>query len=304
MLSSSDLNQRRGSDEGMITFYSNPFFCSDASADKSPVNWKAQRPLVPGEGIGLKIEPCVESPLRYHDACYFVPQFAPKPLTEDVNEGDFSFNLPPISASGEKETMPTELEVSGIGGVWPEDNFAIDVKVERKVCNPQADPKPQVLPLTESRKRKRYSYKTAQCEILELQPSHLPPPSFVFFTSSSSSGDASMEDSDSDSSSSADEGHSAPANFLNQWSTASSDGGSDEDDESGSVDMLALARAADPDRVAAQEREYILNRPARAEGSLAATVGASQSSSSAGEEGDDDVLSDMSVDGDLSDEDE
>ena len=307
MFSNSNLNQRRGSDEGVITFYSNPFFCSDGSADKSPINWKPQRPLMPGEGLGVKQEDSTESPLRYCDACYFTPQFAPQPFSGILTEADLSWNMSKVSASGKDETQPMEMEASGIGGVWPEDNFAVDVKVLRQVRNSGDDSKPSVVPLTGSRKRKRYSYSTANCETLELQPSKLPPPSYVFFASSSSSANPDMEDSASESSSSADEEDPAPALFLNKWSTGSSDGGSDEkeDDESRSVDMLALARAADRDRIAEQEREYVLTHPPRIEGSLAATVGASRSSSDVEEEEEDaqDGISDMSVDGEVSDED-
>lgn len=311
MLSSSTLDKGRGSDEGMITYYSNPFFCSDASADKSPVNWKPQRRLMSGEGLGIKQNPFTESPLRAADACYFTPEFAPKPCLGEVDETKMCLQLPPISSSGEEETQPMEMEVSGIGGVCPEDNFAVDVKVLRHAQSLQADEHPDVVPFTGSRKRKRYSYsyRTAKREIFELQPSKLPPPSYVFFTPSSSAANPDMEDSNSDASSSANEEFPAPALSLNRWSTGSFDGDSSAgEDESESVDTLVLARAADPDRVTAQEREYIINHPPRNEGSLAATVGASQSSSSTDEPGEDeenlrDGVSDMSVDGEMSEND-
>jgi hypothetical protein len=194
-----------------------------------------------------------------------------------------------------------EFEASGIGGVSPKDNFALDVKVMRRSQDPRRDPRPAVVPLTGSRKRKRYSYRTASCMALELQPSKLPPPSYVFFTSSSSSADPAMEVSDSESSSSVDEDDPAPAPFLNQWSTGSSDVAEEELFDSESVDMLELAREAAPETIAAQERAFLMNRPARVEGSLAATVGASRTSSSRGDVGmndGSDEESDRSVNGD------
>ena len=308
-LSNSTLDKERGSDEGMITYYSNPFFCSDATADKSPFSWKPLRRLMSGEGLGTKQNAFTESPLRAADACYFTPQFAPKPSLGEVDETNVCFQLPPISASGEQETYPIKMEASGIGGVCPEDNFAVDVKVMRHSQSLQADEHPDVVPITGSRKRKRYTYRTAEREIFELQPSKLPPPSYVFFTSSSSSANPDMENSDSDASSSANEEVPAPALSLSRWSTGSFGGDfSVGEDVSESLDMLAMARAADPDRVASQEREYIINHPPRNEGSLAATVGASQSSSSDDELGEDeenlqDGISDVSVDGEMSEND-
>ena len=307
MLSSSALDKGSDTAEGMITYYSNPFFCSDATSDKVPISWKSQRRLMSGEGLGTKQAPNGASPMRSADACYFTPQFAPKPWLGEVDESDFGFRTSPISSSGEEETQPMEMEVSGIGGVCPEDNFAVDVKILRQSQSAQAGAQPKVVALTGSRKRKRYSYLIANCEIFELQPSKLPPPTYVVLASSSSSANPDMEDSDSDASSSADEGFSEPAPLFDHRFTRSSNDESEAgEDQSGSVDMLALARAADPDRIAEQERQYILNRPPRIERSLVATVGASHSSTSADELEDEkedvrDGVSDICIDCDLSD---
>lgn len=281
-LSRSNLNH--GRDEGMITFFNNPFFCSDASADHAPVNWKPQREVVSWATLGVEHDFDQESPLRHHDACYFTPQFARKPETGSSKDPILTMPVTRIQAAGESETQPLELPASGLGGISPEDNFALDVKIARVSRNPKSDAFPATVPFTGSRKRKRYAYKGLSCEMLELRPSKLPPPSYIFFTTDSSSGHAdTMEDSDgSESSSSADEEYPAPPAFLNHWSTGSSDVESDGPGyEDSSMDMLEMARAADPDRIAAQEREYMMNRPGLGnvvEGSLAATVGASRSS--------------------------
>jgi hypothetical protein len=301
MLSRSQLEQTPKSQEGMITFFNNPYFCSDASADKSLMNWKPQRPISAWECIGAGQPSNDESPLRHSDACYFTPQFAPKPYQGPFDEEQLGWDARPISSAGEPETQPMEFEASGIGGVSPRDNFALDVKVIRRSQDPRRDPRPAFVPLTGSRKRKRYSYRTASCLKLELQPSKLPPPSYVFFTSSSSSADPAVELSESDSSSSVDEDYPAPAPFLNQWSTGSSDVAEEEGFDSESVDMLELAREAAPETIAAQERAFLMSRPGRVEGSLAATVGASRTSSSHGDIGMNDVSdeeSELSVKGD------
>ena len=292
-LSRSNLSQRRQSDEGMITFFNNPFFCSDASADHAPVNWKPQREVVPWQTLGLDREVSLESPLRHHDACYFTPQFAKRSVDVSANEQLLAMPITTIRTAGEDETRPMELQASGLGGVTPEDNFALDVKIARSHQTSRKEALPSRVPFTGNKKRKRFSYEGVSCQLLELRPSQLPPPSYVFFTTSSSSQshDASMmDDSDgSESSSSADEQQPPPPAFLNRWSSGSSDVESDEGDaDDSSVDMLEMARAADPDRIAAQEREYMITHPGpgnAVDGSLAATVGASGSSVSGSDAG-------------------
>jgi hypothetical protein len=294
-LSKSNLNRRK-SDDGMITFYQNPYFCADLSADHAPTNWVAQRKALPWDTLGLIPDSLDESPLRHHDACYFTPQFAPKAYQPGPNEQDLHCDMPPVRSGGEIETLPHEFVVCGIGGVVPEDNFALDVKILRKVAGSQRPKLAYNVPFTGSRKRKRYVYEVDDCDKYDLQPSRLPPPSYVFFTASSSSDDPDMLDmSDSDETSSeAAEINAPPPAFLNQWSTESDD---DSDDMS-SVDMLEMARAADPDRVAAQEREFLLNQATtrRIEGSLAATVGGSRFGSSRGGNEVPDRASSMDVD--------
>ena len=307
-LSKSNLSQRRNPDEGMITFFSNPFFCSDVSADHAPVNWKSQREVLPWETLGVDREVSLESPLRHHDACYFTPQFAKRSVDVSGNEPVLPMPMATIRTSGEHETRPMELQASGLGGVTPEDNFALDVKIARVLQDPKQDALPGHLPLTGSGKRKRYLYEGVSCQLLELQPSKLPPPSYVFFTTSSTSPsyDANtMDDSDSsESSSSADEQHLALPVFFHQRSSGSSDVESNQDDiDDSSMDMLEMARAADPDRIAAQEREYMMTRPglgSAVDGSIAATVGASRSSESGSDAG---IGSDSSEHGSLQNED-
>jgi hypothetical protein len=275
--------RHRSSDDGMITFYNNPYFCRDASADNVPINWKPMREVLSWDTLGIEHDLEGESPLRHHDACYFTPQFAAKPYS-DKDEPLLAFNPASTVQAGEDETYPIELQVSGLGGVYPEDNLAIDVKVGRKLEDEIATS--ERMPFTGTRKRKRYSYRTLRAEQISLQPSKLPPPSYVFFTSSSSSNSYDRDDSGSETSSSADEERPAPAGFLHTWDSTSSDGDADGD-QSSDIDMLAMARAADPDRIANAEREYIIDNPnamGRIEGSLAATVGASCSSSSDGRE--------------------
>lgn len=296
-LSKSNLNQK-SKEEGSITFYNNAHFCSDFSSDAVPSNILRQpRVAVMGETLGIPIPAeNVESPLRYHDATYF---FTPTPQYSSSKLEDSKLNLdcPPletISEAGEEETVPRELGVCGLGGVYPEDNFALDVQVHINKA-PISGPKTiaKRMPFSRRRYLQKYAFTVESCHKIDLLPSKLPPPSYIFFTSSSSSDAPDMEDisdGDSDGSSSplVDEEYPAPPAFLMQFSGSSRDNlGDDEDDDeskSSEIDMLALARQVNPRQIAEQERVYMMNEPMGAQravaGSLAATVGASRSSHS------------------------
>lgn len=309
----------KGKEEGHLTFYNNPFFFSDLSADREPSNMKKPRPVVVGEILGIPVpdEGC-ESALRFSDATYFTTKFAARPFQAQTAEDEkkLHFQLPelgPISEAGEYETMPVHFEVSGLGGVTPQDNFALDVKTEIRVVN--SDNKAATvrrLPFSGRRYQPRYSSQVKACDKIDLLPSKLPPPSYIFFTSSSSS-DAAIndeedeefdEDSDGSSDTSSplvDEEFPAPPAFLQQFSSSSENAVDDNDNEmeSSDIDMLAIARKVNPEQIAEQERVYAINQPggpgvAAVAGSLAATVGASRSGSSAPEEA---VTADISSDG-------
>lgn len=282
----SNFRQRRKSDDGMITFYQNPYFCTDLSADNAPVNWIPQRKALPWDTLGLAREHIEESPLRHHDACYFASEFAPRPYAGDAGEPTLEMDVHPLRGAGEDETVPMELPVCGIGGVVPADNFALDVKVARKRVDAAKDAHPIRNPFTGGRKRRRFEFEIDDCDRWDLRPSTLPPPGYVIFTSSTSSGrmDEDDDDDSDDSTSEAAQINPPPPAFLNQWSTEYD---YDSGDDSLSVDMLEMARAAEPGRVAAQEREYMIHQDgSRIAGSLAATVGASRTNSSRANEGD------------------
>lgn len=317
-------------EEGHLTFYNNPFFFSDLSADREPSNMKRARPVVVGEILGIPVpDQGRESPLRFSDATYFTTKFAAEPFQAQTAEDQkkLYFNLPEldaISEAGEYETMPMDFEVSGLGGVTPNDNFALDVKTEiRAVDGNNKAVCTRRLPFSGRKYQAKYFSQIKKCDKIELLPSKLPPPSYIFFTSSSSSDAAAMDDEDEDlegsdgssdtSSPLVDEEFPAPPAFLQKFSTYSSDNAIDDNDnemESSDIDMLAIARKVNPEQIAEQERVYAINQPggpgvAAVAGSLAATVGASRSSSSAPEEAAmADISSDGSAHGSLEDEDE
>ncbi|RMD41067.1 hypothetical protein DV735_g4016, partial [Chaetothyriales sp. CBS 134920] len=251
-LSTQNLNPDRQED-GVITFFSTPYFCSDSSAETAPVNWRPVRPVFPGLALGFQKEQLEESPLRHHDACYFTPQFAAPPYVPVEDEPLIAFQPSQLTSAGKYETQPMELPASGLGGVSPEDNFALDVKVGR--VRQQEYLSTERIPFTGNRKRKCYSYRLLDCKTLRLQASKLPPPSYLFFPNSSSSDSRpSFVDSESDTSavSSGEDIFPAPAAFLNHWlSGGTSDDEVDRDDGS-SLGMLAMTRGAGTDRAAVE----------------------------------------------------
>lgn len=305
-LSQSNLNQvNKG--EGMITFFNNPFFCSDFSWEREPSNMLPPRETVVGETLGVPVPiGMIESPLRHHDATYFTTQFAPKPFDPEMlpnsEREKFEQSLPvfvglqPIRDAGEAETVPLDFEVCGLGGIVPDDNFLLDVKTERQVAPANGlDAIVKTMPFSRRRYLQKFETNVTSCQKIDLLPSKLPPPSYIFFTSSSSSDNNELDDdsdeddatSDTSSSPMVDEQYPAPPDFLQQFSGSSGEHtGDDEDDDKASseIDMLAIARKEYPKEVAEQERVYMLNQPGGGQravaGSLAATVGDSASSAS------------------------
>ena len=302
-LSKSNLN-RKSKDEGLMTFYDNPYFCSDFSSEKQPSNMTSSRLAIVGECVGLPIPTDLcESPLRFHDATYFTSQFAPKPFDptrlsfEDQDQFEKSLprlpRLEPISEAGEEETMPMDFEVCGLGGITPEDNFALDVKVAMQ-STPSRGPDTITTTLPFSRRRyvQKYAHHVASCNKLDLLPSKLPPPSYLFFTTSSGSdvsesdNEECPDDDSDDTSSPAEDYPTTPALFPQVSGDSGSNFGDDEagDRDSSDIDMLAYARKFDPQQIAEQERVYMINEPGIgprvATGSLAATIGASGTSPS------------------------
>lgn len=324
-LNKSNLNQQT-KEEGLITFYNNPYYCSDFSSDNKPSNMVKARPAVIGETLGVPVPVVnVESPLRFHDATYFTAHFASRPFDADAlpeqEKEKFDSQLPqlqlePISEAGEEETMPMEMQVCGLGGTSPADNFALDVKIERNSLPARGQGAVfKTLPFSRRKLPLKFETEVASCEKIDLLPSKLPPPNYIFFTSSSSSEAADIDtsevsddegdESDQSSSPFVDEEYPAPPAFLQKWSHSSGgeQGDVEDDDQSSEIDMLAIAREANPEQIAEQERIYMMNQPGDARravaGSLAATVGASHSTPSISNRGGVAVTSEQSDHGSI-----
>ncbi|EXJ60130.1 hypothetical protein A1O7_04282 [Cladophialophora yegresii CBS 114405] len=289
-LGRSSLKATEDAYEGYITFFTNPYFFTDLSGDKSPIPEKGSNHKMFREALGIirKESPLVDDTLRDARACYFLSPRPPKRTSWPSNIPDVEMPTTPITSAGEYETQPMELEASGVGGVRPEDNFALDVRIAR-IRNPDSNASGKKR--SGDRPAARYSYHVADCNMLSLQPSRLPPPSYVFFMASSSSEAEKGNPYDDDGSEESSEGEysPAPAGFLWQWSSSSNDrqGGDDDASEaSSSLGVLQAARA----RIlpgAVNETQGAMS------GSLAATAGASWSAASNAADPDLDAAQDL-----------
>jgi hypothetical protein len=264
-------------DAGLIVFYNSTLFCSDFSGDRAPTNMRRSNFETSTCALGVRTTAQLDE-TREPDVSYFAKSCV-KRIPEQAFD-ELAFDLPPLVDSRNAEHTLHDLPASGIGGVTPQDNFLIDVKIAR---SPSDEHDGKRVGLGE-RKNPKFKYRVATCSKTDLPPSQLPPPSYIFlpFTSSGSSVvDEAWDSKDEVADTSADEHELVPPVYLAQFATedSSPNDGDEEMDSDSSVDMLATARAIDPSRIAAQEREFALTRkptPMDEEGitgSLAATAG-------------------------------
>lgn len=289
---------KHDSHEGVVTFFNHSYFCEDQSGDADSINMKSERSLPPSNVLGLDDTSLfVADNLRDSEACYFQCEDQSEDQAEEyVGEQWSELDMPlnPITCAGEDETRPLEFAASGIGGVKPEENFALDVKIARSRL--PIVPRSKTPVWTASSLGKKlgscFNYQVVGCEKLDLRPSQLPPPSYVLFTSSSTSGadDELCSSSASDASSEADESP-APAGYMWQWTSSSQEilGDEDDSDSDSDSDGILMSGVMDTPQVAvgnsaqmrAQEHDLTAFQAQRTRsGSLAATVGASGSAAS------------------------
>ncbi|KIW15078.1 hypothetical protein PV08_07865 [Exophiala spinifera] len=287
-LSRSSLKSKDESREGLMTFFSNPYYCTDLSGDRSPVNLRSLDPEDSREVLGLaKAHQPGDSIIRDINACYYTARADPALRAWPTECPDVEMVFKPIEASGEDETQPLEFEASGIGGVRPEDNFALDVKIARtRFRDGGRKEKGKGKARRGIHGQAEYSYRLEKCTQLTLQPSRLPPPSYVFHTSSSSSAEKGhFYDDDSDSDAPDDDFSPGPGGLMWRWSSESNehlivDEGSDASSSMGRLEA-SRTRLGNPGAGARANHDFIIHPSGGTmSGSLAATVGASWSAKS------------------------
>jgi len=197
---------------------------------------------------------------------------------------------------------PVELEVTGIGGVWPADNFAISVnsrhanvsQIRKANATRQVETRalpPRVRQILETSGVTPKSHPIVDMQFVAsavrgLPPSELPPAlSFMPSDEESVADDSDAEDdvSETPPSLGALPPAAAPQRVDFQYSLTDQEDDdeddSDEDEESDDeVDFLAAARELDPEAVRQKEREYDANIAER----LAEEIPAGSSAATAG----------------------
>jgi hypothetical protein len=310
--------QPKHKDDGPIIFYNNTRFCTDLSGERRPEGNPNAPPYTKASSQPLGKESNVKrSPSERRG-----PLASATELPEAMDLGDnpipesMELSFPPSSplkTASRSSRSPVEMEVTGIGGVWPADNFAITVQ-SRHACVDQDDvpevsnnvaPKhlpskfANILHGPEAKPKHRAAVReeVVSSSRKDLPPSRLPDAlCYMAFGDETPDSDDSGDDEESISPPSPGAlPPSAAPQAMNLPYTDSDEDGDYSDGESGSsVDFLAAAREVDPEAIRAKEREYDANMAERlAEeipaGSSAATAGggsgfASPASGVAGEE--------------------
>ena len=216
-------------------------------------------------------------------------------LEEDELEDTGSLGVYVSPAAGDDDIYagfaPIILEASGLGGIQPSDNFAVDVVVRffsvpttavenlshrsyvpTNGCLASRYP-PSMVDGNVSLVPKLASTYEIRSEVVSavktvLSPSSLPPPSYAFLPLSSCNSESCDDESipttntshrSSSTSLVTGEVFASPR-FLHSMSSETTCGSTDASSDDSSIDMLAQARMVDPDSVAAQEREFETHR--------------------------------------------
>lgn len=305
--------KRKRGDEGPIIFYNKAKFCTDLSGDRgnNPTGFKSsiKYDTVSTNPVGLETKREAKAEERGP-----LGRDTPSNDAMDIDEDARSSATDPVNfspknltswaeASSSPAPMDIDFEVSGLGGVLPEDNFQIMVQ-SHQTSAPEHVPSRathfarhrlyprKIMDALESKMpNTKPSKAPVQDHVMsirrkELASSSLPPPASLFHFGSL---EDSLEDSISDSGAESDESgfdndegfppSTVPQmlHFSSNSSDEDSDSTDDENDDN-SVDFLAMARELDPKTVHEREREYHANMAERVAeeipaGSSAATAG-------------------------------
>jgi hypothetical protein len=296
--SGSSTQKRR--EDGPMIFYTKAKFCTDLSGDRLGASlMPGAYKLVTSHPLGAKLRSSV---ISQHVSGLTEPRGPMDVTPMDIDssngsragwsEDDFGFSPAALRNDTSDSGSPAELmdfEASGIGGVQPEDNFAIRVRRSQILSAPTGpvghrrssaypkrilhalgkDSSPDESPVSPASPQRIVKENVISAFRKTLPNSALPPASFLPFDSTSSGDvDSDLDSDDSDISSEADsesgDGPATAMQILNVSPGHHLDGDESdseasqysEDTDDGSVDFLATARQLDPTTIRTQEREY------------------------------------------------
>lgn len=301
MHTSATRTRKRQRDDGPVIFYQNARFCTDLSGDAG-AQYNRNAPLYEPITETVVGEPQTNASGIIAERRGPLVQASELPVPMDLNDNpipeamEIAFPLPSVVAERKDEISPIDLEVSGIGGVWPTDNFAIMVESRHAKLDQAEKPQHTRRQYLSTRLSKLWPSSAAAPPSLpsiskqivkssrkDLPPSELPPA--LGFLSQSEDYDSDNDDDDVSASPVSDrdsvpEAIPQPVQVHPWWDEDEDeyDDDMDDDESDGSVDMLATAREMDPEAIRLREREYDANMAER----LAEEIPAGSSAATAG----------------------
>lgn len=279
-----------GNEDGPIVFYNNARFCTDLSGDRRPPN-PANIPIY----SALSIEPLGKPRDTAPDGSerrgpLYSAEYLNIPVNSDVmstpRSQDLTMPTPSVARSPpDRVSTPPDMEVTGMGGIWPSDNLLIDVRTRptkptnTEVASSFGRAKPRALlpGILEALGRSDGTpvpkvvpkHRIVSTSRRELPPSQLPP-TLDYMSFDGSCFDSDEEDDENTSDFEPLESPRSrsplrcparptlemPFDDMSDTSSAIDEEEDMADAESNSVDLLAAAREVDPEAVRQREREY------------------------------------------------
>jgi hypothetical protein len=303
------IRKKQKRDDGPIIFYNNARFCTDLSGDRKHNDGKGGPMYTPASSLPVgrpsnlaPIPSEKRGPLAEASRLPEPMDLSDNPIPESM-ELSFPPDSPTKSASS-KGQEPIELEATGIGGVWPADNFSISVNSQHASTPQHVAPNaashfktmalpPRIKQILESSGITPKTHPIVDKKFVASAVRGLPPSELPAALSFMPLEDESLED-ESDAEDGASEAPPSPGAYLPeaapqridfQYSPSdddeddNSDEKEEEEEESDDeVDFLAAARRIDPEGIRQQEREYDANMAER----LAEEIPAGSSAATAG----------------------
>ncbi|UJO21836.1 Frequency clock protein [Fulvia fulva] len=292
-------------EDGPIIFYNNARFCTDLSGDRKTVGNANAPPYTPATAVPLGVPQRKAESSRTAEKRGPLAEASELPEPMDLSDNpipvDLELSFPAhsprrndLEASLRKSV---QMEVTGIGGVWPADHFAIAVesrqaRLDHTAASLESLSKQRIpsrlAGILQDDTSKQRSRAAVQQRIIWtkqqiLPPAELPPAlSFMPF-GEDSLGDDYESDADEELSMSPGSLHDYPLAASPQpiklnYAAEEEEYSEDEESDDGSLDLLAAARELDPAAIQAQEREYDANMADR----LAEEIPAGSSAATAG----------------------
>ena len=283
------VQKRKKRSDGPIIFYNNAGFCTDLSSDRDAIGnrnapvYRTTNVSPIGKPRNQKTEEYLElrGPLDQANALPEPMEIGDNPISNDMELTFPEFTTPKSRSS--PPALHPDFEVTGMGGVYPADHFAVSVESRHAIpdqisSSAVASHNAAKRPLRKfaailDQKSKHGPQAPVSTQILRVKrmdhaPSKLPPASCYMPSGDDSMSDEESEIDDDDDSAPRDSQHIASPATVPQTigyshalsdtsDTDMGDAEDDSDDESdGSLDLLAAARELDPEAVRQQEREY------------------------------------------------